>query len=80
MSRRHRRDRDFDFDCGCGCGFGFGRGFGFGGCGNGLNICTLLPFLIILGNTGLLENKNAFTLILLFWACCGGFCGKTLCC
>lgn len=48
----------------------FGGGFGGGG------ICTLLIFLLILGNTGLLENRNALTLILLFW-CCGGFgCGN----
>ena len=54
-----------------GCGNGsFCGGFGGGG------ICTLLLFLLILGNTGLLENRNALTLILLFW-CCGGFgCGN----
>lgn len=49
---------------------------GFGGGG----ICTLLIFLLILGNTGLLENRNALTLILLFW-CCGGFgCGNNRSC
>lgn len=64
-----------------GCGSGCGSGLG------GNNICTLLLFLLILGNTGLLENRNALTLILLFWCCfglgnrggcnsgCGGFGG-----
>lgn len=62
----------------------------YGGCNNNNNcnngcgflgggICTLLIFLLILGNTGLLENRNALTLILLFWICggfgCGGFGG-----
>lgn len=69
--RRHGRE------CCCGSNRGCCGGFG-GGCG--LDICTLLPFLLILGNTGLLENKNAFTLILLFWCCCGGRSGATLCC
>ncbi|WP_032120796.1 hypothetical protein [Clostridium amazonitimonense] len=49
-------------------------------CGGGLNICTLLPFLLILGETNLLNNNRVYTLILLFWCCCGGNCGKTLCC
>ena len=56
-----------------------GNGSLYGGFGSG-GICPLLLFLLILGNTGLLENRNALTLILLFW-CCGGFgCGNNRSC
>ena len=50
---------------------GYG-GYGAGtSCVAGLNVCTVLPLLIILCKTGLLNNDRAFVLILLFWLCGG---------
>ncbi|MBU3202630.1 hypothetical protein [Clostridium algidicarnis] len=63
-------------NCGNNCGNSCGSICG----SRGLNICTLLPFLLILGETGLINNNRIYTLILLFWCCCGGNMGKTLCC
>lgn len=37
------------------------------------NACTIVPTLLILCQSGILNNDRAFILILLFWLC-GGVC------
>ncbi|MCB2353466.1 hypothetical protein [Clostridium estertheticum] len=60
------------------CGSGYGVGSGLGLCTN--PICAII-LLIILQRTCLLENKNAFLLILLFLGFCfckGGYGGNAV--
>ncbi|SHJ85814.1 hypothetical protein SAMN05444401_4079 [Clostridium amylolyticum] len=49
-----------------------------GKCCNSFDVCTILPLLIILGKTRILEDNNAFVLLLLFWLC-GGVDANPLC-
>lgn len=41
------------------------------GCCRNFDVCTILPFLIILSKSGILKDDNTFILILLFWLCGG---------
>ncbi|MGM9973858.1 MAG: hypothetical protein ACI33K_07460 [Clostridiaceae bacterium] len=40
-------------------------------CGNNFDVCTILPFLIILSKSKILKDDNTFILLLLFWLCGG---------
>lgn len=52
-----------------------------GGC-SGFNACTALPTLLVLCQSGLLNNDRAYILFLLFWLCGGAnanSCGYNYC-
>lgn len=53
-----------------------------GNAGTGFNACTALPTLLILCQSGLLNNDRAYILFLLFWLCGGtnaNSCGYNYC-
>ncbi len=69
----------------CDCGCNHGKCDTSKNCGNscsGFNACTALPTLLILCQSGLLNNDRAYTLLLLFWLCGGNnanSCGYNYC-